>query len=274
MDASRSLEGGMSERLSPIGVFPYSPYCGAPPSPGELLQRWNLDPFLISVLALILAAYLLSGRSTPTWRRLSFCAGWLLGSLAVISPLCPLSVALFSARVGQHLILTSLVAPLIALGWRVRPTTMTSSRWPPILAAITFASLLWIWHSPAPYVATFTTDTVYWLMHLTTFGSAVWLWYEVFSAWGERIEAAAAAIVLTILQMGLLGAVITFADRPLYAPHLYTAPLWGLSALEDQQLGGVLMWVPAGVILAAALAAGFTEALRRAEQRALARSAV
>ena len=95
----------------------------------------------------------------------------------------------------------------------------------------------------------------------------------MFSAWSERIEGAAAATVLTIVQMGLLGAVITFAGRPLYAPHLYTAQTWGLTPLEDQQLGGVLMWVPAGVILAAALAAGFTEALRRAEARALARSA-
>jgi len=263
----------MSARLATMGAFPYSPYCGAPPSPGDLLQRWNLDPFLISALALILAAYLLSSRDTPALRRLSFCVGWMLGSLAVISPLCPLSVALFSARVGQHLILTSLVAPLIAMGWRPRAATPASSHWPPILAAITFAAMLWVWHSPAPYVATFTSDFTYWLMHLTTFGSAVWLWYEIFSAWRERIEAAAAAIVLTSLQMGLLGAVITFAGRPLYAPHLLTAPSWGLTPLEDQQFGGVLMWVPAGVIMAAALAAGFTEALRRAEARAVARSA-
>ncbi len=264
----------MSARLTPIGVFPYSPYCGAPPAPGELLQRWNLDPLLISALALLLAAYLLSSRSTPSWRRLAFCAGWLLGSLAVVSPLCPLSVALFSARVGQHLILTSLVAPLIALGWTTPPAAPASSRWPPILAAMAFAGMLWVWHSPAPYVATFNSPVVYWLMHVTTFGAAVWLWHEVFAAWGDRIEGVAAAIVLTILQMGLLGAVITFADRPLYPPHLYTAPAWGLTPLEDQQLGGVLMWVPAGVILAAALAAGFTEALRRAEARALARSAI
>jgi len=260
----------MSVRLTPIGAFPYSPYCGAPPSPGGLLHRWNLDPFLMAALALILAAYLLSNRSTPIWRRLVFSLGWVLGSLAVISPLCPLSVALFSARVGQHLILTSLVAPLIALGWQARSTT--AGRWRPVLAAMSFAVALWVWHSPAPYVATFTSDLVYWLMHLTTFGAAVWLWAEVFAAWGERIESAAAAIVLTILQMGLLGAVITFADRPLYAPHLFTAPVWGLTALEDQQFGGVLMWVPAGVILAAALAAGFTEAMRRAESRSLARS--
>ena len=256
-----------------IRAFPYSPYCGAPPTPGDLLQRWNLDPFLMVTLVLLLGGYLLSSRSSPTWRRLTFSAGWLLGSLAVISPLCPLSVALFSARVGQHLILTSVVAPLIALGWSPRVAAPGGGRWAPILAAAAFASMLWVWHSPAPYTATFNSDLVYWLMHLTTFGSAVWLWYEIFAAWGERIESAAAAIVLTILQMGLLGAVITFADRPLYAPHLYTAPSWGLTALEDQQFGGVLMWVPAGVILAAALAAGFTEALRRAEARALARSA-
>ncbi len=56
------------------------------------------------------------------------------------------------------------------------------------------------------------------------------------------------------MQMGLLGAVLTFAGHPLFWPHLLTAPLWGLTALRDQQLGGVFMWVPGiGLFLFAAL---------------------
>jgi len=170
------------------------------------------------------------------------------------------------------MILTAVVAPLIAFGL-TRRTAPTLRRTGPVLAAVAFAMSLWVWHSPAPYLSTFTSDAVYWLMHVTTFGAALWLWLAIFSAWSERLGTAAAAIMLTILQMGLLGAVITFASKPLYAPHVYTALAWGLSALADQQLGGVIMWVPAGLILAATLAAGFSSALNRSEARAFSRSA-
>lgn len=260
----------MAEQSASGAIYPYSPYCGAPPAPGALWARWNLDPFLLIAVALVLCVALV--RRAPPGRRAAFLAGWAVASLALVSPLCPLSVALFSARVGQHMILTSLAAPLIAFGLGGRSRQAASGA-APILAALAYALALWVWHSPTPYLATFTSDAAYWLMHLTTFGAALWLWWEVFGAWGERLGAAGAAILLTILQMGLLGAVITFAERPLYAPHLLTAPAWGLSALADQQLGGVIMWVPAGVILAAALAAGFRAALRRAEARAFSRSA-
>ncbi len=108
-------------------------------------------------------------------------------------------------------------------------------------------------------------------MHITTFGAALMLWRTVLGAWKQSLEGVSAAVAITVLQMGVLGAVITFAARPLYAPHLYSTLSWGLSPLEDQQLGGVIMWVPAGVLLAAALAGGFAEALLRSEARAQAR---
>lgn len=252
-----------------LGGFPYQPYCGAPPAPAELWRRWNLDPLLIGVLAGIWIAYLLIARrrAIPDWRSRTFSAGWALTSLALICPVCPLSVALFSARVGQHMFLVAVAAPLVALGWPQAETSDSAARWRPILAAGAFAAALWTWHSPAPYVATFQSTSVYWLMHITTFGAALVLWRSIFGAWRQSLEGAAAAVIVTVLQMGVLGAVITFAARPLYAPHLYTAPSWGLSALQDQQLGGVIMWVPAAVLLAAALAVGFAEALGRSEAR-------
>ena len=260
---------------APTSAFPFRPYCGAPPAPADLLHRWNLDPVLLAALAIVAAGYMVLARrsSIEGWRRTAFGAGWGLTSLALICPICPLSVALFSARVSQHMVLVSVAAPLVALGWPVRETSPSASRWRPILAAGAFAAMLWVWHSPAPYTATFQSTFIYWLMHLTTFGSALILWRTILGAWGRSLEGVSAAVVITVLQMGVLGAVITFAARPLYAPHLYTTLSWGLSPLEDQQLGGVIMWVPAGVLLAAALAAGFFETLSRAEARALARPA-
>lgn len=263
----------------PDGAYPFTPYCGSPPTPASLLHRWNLDPVLIAVLALGAAAYAWSAarRGGPApWRRACFYAGWAVGSLALVSPLCPLSVSLFSARVGQHMILTSVAAPLVALGRPLSLIRPRLDRWAAehaLPAAAAFALCLWTWHMPGPYLATFQSDTVYWLMHVTTIAAAFWLWSALLDGEPERLAAFAAASALTTGQMGLLGAVITFAGHPLYVPHLFTTQAWGLTPMADQQLGGAVMWVPAGVILAGALAFAFTEAMRRAETRALARSA-
>jgi putative membrane protein len=73
--------------------------------------------------------------------------------------------------------------------------------------------------------------------------------------------------------MGLLGALITFAPRPLYPPHFATTYAWGIPPLADQQLGGVIMWIPAGVLMAAGFAYAFLQTLRRAEARTLQRAA-
>ena len=259
---------------------PPIPYCGAPPVPHELWSRWNLDPVLIAALALALAGYLWAARRTdlPTWRRSVFVAGWATASLALVSPLCPLSVALFSARVGQHMILTAVAAPLLALG---RPGRALAALLPggdrpalpgyggPFTAAVAFACALWFWHAPGPYGLTFQSTAAYWLMHLTLFGSALWLWGETLHDAQARLAGLALAVALTTLQMGLLGAVLTFAPRPLYGPHVLATLAWGLSPLDDQQLGGAIMWAPAGVIFVAGLVGGLAMLMRPPERRPL-----
>ena len=81
-------------------------------------------------------------------------------------------------------------------------------------------------------------------MHVTLFGSAILLWRELLDHPPHRTGQVLTAGTLTFLHMGLLGAVLTFADRPLFRWHLITTQAWGLSPLQDQQLGGALMWVP------------------------------
>src|SRR3569832_23154 len=88
------------------------PYCGSAPNPGELLARFNLDPILIITLALIAGAHVASVRTAADKVRAA--AGWFVAAAAFISPLCALSVSLFSARIAQHMILILLAAPLIA----------------------------------------------------------------------------------------------------------------------------------------------------------------
>ena len=85
-------------------------------------------------------------------------------------------------------------------------------------------------------------------MHLTLFGSAVALWRALLRSPRHSSGDALLAGVLTSMQMGFLGAVLTTASRPLYFRHLTTTQIWGLTPLQDQQLGGILMWVP-GIVL-------------------------
>jgi len=221
-------------------VIQQLPYCGGAPSPASLGERFNLDPLLICALVAICVWQWIA--SEKDQRRYLAAAGWLIAAAAFLSPLCALSVSLFSARVAQHMILVLAAAPLIALGLpRMRPASTT---WPLWIAATLFFLALWIWHMPVPYEATFTSVMVYWLMHLTLFGSAIYLWRELLHHPAERTAAVLAAGTVTSVQMGLLGAVLTFADRAMFQWHFGTTLVWGLTPLQDQQLGGVFMWVP------------------------------
>ncbi len=215
------------------------PYCGTPPIPGALIGRFNTDPLLICTLFLI---FLLHARSVRADRqRLSMAfAGWAVTAAAFLSPLCALSVALFSARVGQHMILLLVAAPLIASAFPARRES-PGQLWP---ATTAFLIALWFWHMPAPYAATFRSTALYWTMHLTLFGSAIWLWSTLLAHPPRRAGAALAAGTLTSIQMGLLGAVLTLSNHAFFAPHYLTTSAWGLTPIGDQQLGGVLMWVP------------------------------
>lgn len=221
----------------PIGL----PYCGAAPLPAGLWLAWNPDPVVIAGLAGLLACGLaLRGRAAGAWRGRMLALGVLALAVAFISPLCALSSALFSARVAHHLLLVSVAAPLLALAFPARHPR------PGLLAPALLAHVvaLWLWHAPGPYAAALADDALYWTMELSLLGTA-WLAWRGLLARGVPALRAALGHVVLIGLMGLLGALITFAPAPLYAPHLLTTEPFGLTALEDQQLAGLLMWVPA-----------------------------
>ena len=235
----------------------FVPYCGHPAVPGDV--TWNTDPVLIGILLVIGAAYYLGcRRAASSWREQAmFAAGLAVVAGALISPLCNLSVALFSARVSQHMVLTLIAAPLIVLG---RPDRAIAAllRWPRsnrgrgrtvlTLGGASFAVAMWIWHMPAPYDETLRNNYVYWTMHVTTFGSAWLLWHALLLRSATRTGLSLVVGFATALQMSLLGAVLTLAPNALFTVHLQTTWPWGLSPLQDQQLGGIIMWVPAGVL--------------------------
>jgi len=202
------------------------PYCGEAPGPEVWLSRWNLDPVLGAGLLLLALAlrHPQAGRdATPGQRRSLRCA-WAMTVL-----LCALSSTFFTLRVVQHIVLVLVMAPLLAFGmepWLRRlPTPLWTST---AIAAVTF----WTWHAPAPYAAALSSVSIYALMQFTLLASATGFWIAV----RRSVPAAAmGAILATMVLMGLLGALITFAERPLYASAVCPA----LRVDADYELGCV-----------------------------------
>jgi putative membrane protein len=230
------------------------PYCGEAPGPELWLSQWNFDPVMGAVLlllALVLWRQPLS-HNFNSERRFSLRCAWALTIVLYVSPLCALSSAFFTLRVVHHIALVLVLAPLLAFGlehWLRRiPTSLGGTT---AIAAVVF----WTWHAPAPYAAALSSDLIYALMQLTLLASALAFWTAVRRA---TPTAAMGAILVTTVLMGLLGALITFAGRPLYAPHFVSTLSWGVSPLQDQQLAGITMWAPGSIgYLAAAMWIGW-----------------
>ena len=204
-------------------------YCGPAPLPADIFARWNFDPWALAVLV---ALTLWDGRTRPG------AAAIVVLAFAFLSPLCALSSALFSARVVHHVLLVTVAAPLLALS---RPVRTAHGVGLPFLFA---TAALWLWHAPAAYDAALGHMAVYWLMQVTLFGSAYFFWRAVFS---QPAGSGVGWVFLAYLAMGMLGAVLTLAPEAVYATHAVAPLLWGLTPLADQQLGGLVMWMPAGL---------------------------
>jgi len=226
----------MTDVVNNSGIGPdsfYRTYCGDPPLPENLWMHWNFDPFVLCFLALLLY---FSFRSPQRYAGIAATA---VLFLTFVSPLCALSSALFSARVTHHVLLFTVAAPLLAVFSPARRKTTAAG------SAFVVSSLtLWVWHAPPLYDLALSHIGVYWLMQASLLFSAIWFWRIVLDTRRPAIQ----SIYFTIAgltQMGLLGAILTFAPNPLYAAHFIAPLAWGLTPLADQQLAGLIMWVPA-----------------------------
>ncbi|MFD1786161.1 cytochrome c oxidase assembly protein [Sphingomonas floccifaciens] len=213
----------------------WQPYCGAAPDPAHWLAHWNWDPVLLAVLAGMLGVGFVMARARA-WSQLGVAATMLV---LFVSPLCALGSALFVARSVHHLALVLVVAPLLvaAVGQAAFPKLSLTG------ATVIQTAIFWLWHVPAFYERAMSADLVFWAMQLSiTISAAIW-WTSLRRA--GTMEAAA-GVLAQMVQMGVLGALLVFAGRAFYAPHAHTTAAWGLSALEDQQLAGLMMWVVGG----------------------------
>lgn len=241
-----------------------APYCGLPPAPADLPMAWNGDWRLLLALALLGAAMVL------TQRRSLFALGWGALVVAFVSPLCALTVALFSARSAHHILLLTIAAPLLGAAlpqWGRR----VASTWS-LLATL---AALTLWHVPAVYALAWQSHHVYWLMQCVLMLPAVAFWARILAVLQQTHTLTANDSIGALAQiaalagvMGLIGAVLTFAPEVLYPEHGMAPLAYGLEPLQDQQLGGLLMWVPGFVPLAVIAGAVLRHAWRSAGQGA------
>lgn len=224
---------------------PYDPYCGPAPVPADIWTSWNFDPWLLVAASVTFAfCVAVSTRSALAREgRLSSSMAIFVLFVAFVSPLCALSSALFSARVLHHVLLVAAAAPLLALAFPARPF-LKKIPLTGLFLAHTIA--MWVWHAPAPYAFALSSHAAYWLMEGTLFVTAFLMWQSMLARWSHP-GAVSIALLGSVVQMGMLGALITFAARPMYEPHFATTLPFGLTPLADQQLAGLLMWVPASL---------------------------
>ncbi|ANY76976.1 hypothetical protein BB934_01040 [Microvirga ossetica] len=292
---------GLASALAFLTNRPALAHGTAPHGPADLWHSWQADPLvtiplLVSSLLFARGTWRLRsdlGRFPPGFgppQVLCFGAGIVLLIVALLSPLEGLSKLLLSAHMVQHILLIAIAPPLLVLGkpevawlwalpesWRRGLARQRGTRSVlaflapcarPVPAALIHMGTLWIWHSPALFDAALESNLVHWLEHVLFFGTALLFWRGVIKARSGR-EAAAGALIacfITLLQSGLLSALLSFAREALY--HTPNTAVWGLTALEDQQLAGAIMSLPmCGIYLLTGLAMALRLVTPRRERR-------
>jgi putative membrane protein len=191
---------------------------------------------------------------------------------ALLSPLHWLGEHLFTFHMIEHEIVMAVSSPLIVFArpvgtllWGLPGTARRVAgsvmHWPLVRgpwdwctgatnATIIHGAAIWAWHMPVLFDAAVTNPALHRLQHLSFFATAILFWWAI--VWRSDYGAAAWHLFATMIHTSILGALMALAPRVLYVAQTQTAMAWGLTPLEDQQLAGMIMWVPAGTIYAAA----------------------
>jgi cytochrome c oxidase assembly factor CtaG len=244
---------------------------------------WSFDPFVIAPLALSGALYTSGvsrlwaragvGQSVKRWQAVCFAGGWLSLLAALVTPLHEMGEHLFTAHMVEHEMLMAVAAPLLALSrpigaflfalpksWRHALSRRAADQWiampwvwltRPLNATVLHGVAIWAWHVPALFDATVTNETMHRLQHISFLVTALFFWWAMFRRARADYGIGAFHVAVTMVHTSILGALIALSPRLLYGAQTRDAPAFGLTPLEDQQLGGLIMWVPAGAIYAA-----------------------
>jgi putative membrane protein len=274
-------------------------HTGRAPEPHDLWSAWSAQPVVLVAIGAGTWAYLLGvrrlwaragrGHGVAAWRVGCWLGGMLAVAIALLSPVDAVSEALFAVHMVQHLLLMLAAAPLIALAepllpmlwampqgarravggwWRrafvLRAVWRAIAR--PFAAWMLHVGAVLLWHLPRLYDAAARDPAVHVLEHLGFVATAVLFWWVLTDRRARRHLGTGAAILYLFtaaLASTLLGAAIALAPHPWYTAHWGTTAAWGLTPLEDQQIAGLIMWVPAGLVYLIALAPLLVRVLRR-----------
>jgi putative membrane protein len=247
---------------------------------------WSYDPWLLAPLYAIGIGFYVGtqrlwrhaggGRGVSFRQVGAFWTGWLITALATTSPLHWLGERLFAAHMVEHELLMVFAAPLMAyarisgpLLWSlpspIRPAAGRFFNLPilavpwrfishPVTATTLHGAALWAWHVPPLYAWALENPAVHRLQHVSFFATALLFWWVLLHGRGQdrssrvRDGIAIGCLFITILHSGVLGALLTVSPRLWIPAQGALAGEFGLSPLEDQQLAGILMWVPMGTL--------------------------
>jgi cytochrome c oxidase assembly factor CtaG len=258
------------------------------------------NDFELWLLGFIVASALLYARGVVAlWRKAGvgrgiriaqvarFVLGWVTLVAALLSPIDELAGRSFAMHMLQHELMMVLAAPLLVLArpleawaWAApvgarrafaafASVSLLRGAWRrltgPLGASCVHALALWIWHLPALFVAALASEPLHVLQHVCFFASALAFWWAVFGRGARAPDAVSVAcLFVTMLHTSALGALLTFAPAAWYASGTLPAP-FDLALLEDQQLGGLVMWVPgslAYVVATLAVVSGWLSSSR------------
>ena len=256
---------------------------------------WKPDPFAAIALAITIGCYAIGAwrmarrggwAHIPRLEVASFLAGWVVLAVALLSPIATVSEWLFSVHMTQHELLMLVAAPLIAIGrplppmlfalpqsWRHRASCLASIgviNWItlPLVVFAAHAVALWVWHIPSLYEAAVISDAIHIVQHICFTGTAVLFWWSLIRGRYGRLGYGAALLYIfgTAVHSGGLGALLALSPLPWYPLYVARAPL-STDPLVDQQLGGMLMWVPSGIVMMLFALALFAAWLGESERR-------
>jgi len=253
-------------------------------TPDTLWQTWNWDiPVVITVMfslwlynrgILTLWRRLGFGRGVRYWQVAAFVAGILAIFVALVSPIEALSHSLFSAHMLQHMLLIAVAAPLLVtsgvetaflaalphrwqheLGRRWAKAKRITILWDylshPAVTWIIGVSVIWIWHVPALYQMALQNDFIHATEHLMFLLASMLFWWTLLKPSQQKYITYGAHVIylfLATLQGTALGALLLFSGVPWYKAYSATAASWNLTPLQDQQLAGIIMWLPGGLL--------------------------
>ena len=229
--------------------------------------QWTVHPSTVIGLAVLGGLYVWAGtrlKQRPSLsQQISFFTGLFVIFASLNGPIHDLSdYYLFSAHMVQHLLITLLVPPLLLAGtpgWVLRPllsykpvARIARFVTKPMTCFVIFNVVIAVWHLPPMYNATLSEHGVHIGEHLMFMAAAVLMWWPFLSPLPElpRLSYPGQMLYcfLMIIPMSIVAVYITMADTILYPAYSSAPRIWGMSPLDDQQLGGLIMWIPGGVV--------------------------